>query len=147
MTLSGRVGMLHSIRMFKRRLLRRSEGPRHLRQRYAAIHGGTLNINDAKTFTQKLYRRMIELHRTDNPRFTDLADKYRARDVVAGLVGSEYLIPLIWHGVDAAAIPFDSLPAKSIAMVNHASGRNIVLLKPIDRQAVIATLRQWLSEN
>jgi len=30
-------------------------------------------------------------------------------------------------------------------MVNHASGRN--LLKPIDRQAVIATLRQWLSEN
>jgi hypothetical protein len=75
--------------MFKRHLLRRSEGQRHLRQRYAAIHRGTLDIDAAKTFTQKVCRRMIELHRTDNPRFTELADKYRARDIVAGLVGNE----------------------------------------------------------
>jgi len=50
------VGMLNALRMAKRQLLLRSDGERILRGRFARTHGGTLDLESAKTFTEKVYR-------------------------------------------------------------------------------------------
>ena len=141
------MGMLNALTMAKRQLLLRSDGERILRGRFARTHGGTLDLENAKTFTEKVYRRMIETNRHGNPAFTRLADKYLARDYVRDAVGPQYLIPLIWSGIDPVQIPFDDLPQKSIAMTNHGSGGNIVLEHPIDRAFVVKTLQDRLSQN
>jgi len=73
--------MLNAFRLAKRRVFLRSDGERILRGRFKRIHGGTLDLEGAKTFTEKLYRRMIELNRKGNPTFTRLADKYLARAI------------------------------------------------------------------
>jgi hypothetical protein len=135
------------IRRLKRHLFRRSDGERILRERFSQIHGGTLDLSNCKTFTEKLYRRMIETNRHGNPTFTRLADKFRARDYVKEIVGTEYLVPLLWSDLDPAKIPFDKLPVKSIAKTNHGSGGNLVLDQPIDRAAVVARLKTLLSQN
>jgi hypothetical protein len=146
----GGWGMLYisePIRILKRRLLIRSEGARFLRERFQRLHGYVLDLSNITTFSEKLYRRMIETNRGENPIFTRLADKLLARDYVKDLIGSEFLIPLLWNGQDPARIPFDDLPERSIAMTNHGSGGNIVLRKPIDRAAAIKTLSKGLKTN
>jgi hypothetical protein len=141
------VAWLHSLRIAKRHLLRRPDGERILRARYSHVHGAELDIDHPTTFTEKLYKRLIEQHYRPNPAFTRLADKYQARQHVDNVVGSKYLIPMIWDGTDPTKIPFDQLPQKSIAMTNHGCGRNIVLEQPINRAAVITQLQDWLSQN
>jgi hypothetical protein len=135
------------IRVLKRRLLRKSEGERFLRERYHRVHGSELDIDNPKTFTEKLYRRMIETNRGEHPIFTQLADKYLARAHVSELAGPQYLIPLLWVGADPAQIPFDALPSKCIAMTNHGSGGNMVLEKPVQREAIIEIFRRQLAKN
>lgn len=137
----------NSVRMLKRRLLRRVEGEKALRLQFARCHGGALDVNNARTFTEKLYRMMIDINRTGCPMMTRLADKYLARQHVADTVGKQYLIPMLWSGEDPSDIPFDVLPSKTIAMTNHGSGQNVILQEGIDRAEIISTLRGWLSEN
>src|SRR6266404_3340597 len=59
--------------------------------RFERIHGRTLDLENAKTFTEKLYRRMIELNGSGNPTFARLADKHLARAQVRAVVGPQYL--------------------------------------------------------
>jgi TupA-like ATPgrasp len=135
------------VRKWKRHLFRRAEGERILRGRFAQIHGSMLDLKNANTFTEKVYRRMIETNRDGIPTFTRLADKYLAREHVRETIGAEYLVPLIWSGEDPRQIPFDHLPPKSIAMTNHGSGGNIVLEHPIDRDLIIKKMHDGLSQN
>lgn len=136
--------MLHEIRMAKRRLFKVTEGERILRGRYAEIHGGELGNS---TFTQKLYHRMIELNRHCPPIYTEIADKFRAREYIKGIIGPGYSTQLLWFGDNPEQIPFDTLPEKSIAKTNHGSGSNIVLDGNTDRPKAIARLRAWLDQN
>jgi hypothetical protein len=134
------------IKLAKRRLLRRSEGEKFIRDRFRHIHGYQLEQN-ARTFTEKLYHRMIELNREPNPLFNRLADKYLVREYVAEQIGPSCLIPLIWHGINPDDIPFEELPAKSIAKTNHGSDGNIVLKRPFDRDQIKAKLRGWMKSD
>jgi hypothetical protein len=136
--------MLQQIRMAKRRLCKARDGESILRERYARVHGGELGN---ATFTQKLYRRMIALNRDCPPIYTQIADKYRAREYVRQKLGDGYSTRLLWIGEHPEQIPFDTLPEKSIAKTNHGSGSNIVLDKTTDRSQAIARLRAWLSQN
>jgi hypothetical protein len=106
----------------KRRLLRRSEGEAILLQRYADIHGKPLNLDDPRTFTEKLTCRMIGLNRGLHPEFTALADKFAVRTIVSDKVGDEHLVNLLWHGRDPVDIPFDDLPERYVVKTNHGSG-------------------------
>ena len=63
-------------RNIKRRVMRRSEGEAFLLHRYARIHGKPLNLTNPRTFTEKLFWRMVTLEsRGHVPRFRQLADK------------------------------------------------------------------------
>ena len=139
--------VLNKLRNVKRRLMRRSEGEDILLQRYVRVHGKHLNLTNPQTFTEKLFCRMISLNRRQNPKFTQLTDKYTARAYVGSKVGEQYLVKLLWHGKDPGAIPFDTLPAEYVIKTNHGSGQIIVVKGKADRIDVISRLSGWLKSN
>ncbi len=56
-----------------------------------------------------------------------MADKYEAKKIIAGIVGSRYVIPSlgVWDSFDE--IDFDSLPEKFVLKCTHDSGSVIVV--------------------
>lgn len=137
----------HSVRMLKRRIFKSRDGERIIRERYFKLHGRELDLAHADTFTDKLYRRMIEVNRSGDATLTRLADKYLVRDYIRERVGSAYLVPLLWNGIDPSKIPFDDLPQKFVVKTNHGSGTNMLLEQPVDIGKVVEKLCGWLGQN
>lgn len=128
-------------------LLRKQDGEREIIDRYRTRHKRELDLANPTTYSEKMYRRMVEVNRNGNPLFTRLADKLLVRDYIEERVGGRFLTPLLWSGANPKKIPFDRLPAKCIAKVSHASARNLILKQPIDSAAVISQLSEWLKQN
>lgn len=84
-----------------------------------------------------------------DPQLTILSDKLRTRDFVARKVGSEYLIPLLWHGEKPEEMPFDELPMKFVIKANHGCGYNIVVQdkKQLNYARTIHQMKKWLRQN
>jgi len=133
--------------MLKRRIFKSSDGEKVIRERYFKLHGRELDLAHADTFTDKLYRRMIDINRSGNATFTRLADKYLVRDYVCEKIGSAYLVPLLWSGIDPSKIPFDDLPQKFVVKTNHGSGSNLLVEQPVDRRTIVEKLKGWLGQN
>lgn len=131
----------------KRYLLRRMEGERILRRNYRKIHGRPLDMVKPETFSEKLFWWMIKQNRKEDPRFTEMADKFLVRDYVARKVGGQYLAELFWQGTEPRLIPFDRLPQQYALKTNHGSGQVIVVKGDVDRNETIAKLEDWLQSN
>jgi len=97
----------------------------YLRNKY------TPNIVSPTTFNEKItYRKMYD----DNDLFVLCADKYGVRDYVASKVGEQYLIPLVYHGVDITPDIIKSTfekHGKCVFKVNHNSG-GIFFVRNVD---------------
>src|SRR5687768_1254950 len=102
------------LRSLRRRLMRRSDGEAILLQRYIRLYGKPLNLRNPQKFTEKLFYRMIGLNRRPNPKFTQLSDKFRAREYVRSKLGDQHLVKLLWHGEDPRGIPFETLPEEYV---------------------------------
>ncbi len=139
--------LYHSIKKTKRSLLRQSEGEAILLARYHRVHGKPLNMKMPKTFTEKLFWRLITWNRGVNPVFSQLTDKYSVRTHVACSIGDSYLIRLLWHGENPRTIPFDRLPERYVMKSNHASHQVIVVNGPVDRADLIENGAAWLDSN
>ncbi len=138
---------LKGLRNAGRWILRRSDGERQLLDRFAGIHGYRLDMANPQTFSEKVFCRMIRWNRRLDPRFTRLTDKLAARTYVSGVIGEEHLVPLLWHGKDAARIPFDALPANYVVKSNHGSGHIIVVKGTADRDDITRRASEWLETN
>ena len=134
-------------RKVKKQLLRRSEGRRILLERFERIHGRRLDTTNPRTFSEKLFCRMITLNQERNPHFTNVSDKFAARAYVASKVGEEHLVKLLWHGEDPGTIPFDNLPAEYVIKTNHGSAQVIVVKGHPDREEIAHKLAVWLKKN
>jgi hypothetical protein len=139
--------LISKTRHVKRRLLRRSHGERILLAQYAQATGKQLNAKNPQKFSEKLYCRMISWNRKVDPIFTQLSDKYSARNYVASKVGEKHLVKLLWHGTDPSAIPFDGLPPEYVIKTNHASSQVIVLKGKVDKAEIVSRLSKWLKSN
>ena len=86
--------------------------------------GRPLDLNNPKTFTEKL--QWLKIYDA-TPLKSRLADKYAVRSWIAEKIGDEYLIPLlgVWDNFDD--INFDALPDKFVLKCNHGSGMNIIV--------------------
>ena len=140
-------GAIRNLRFLKQRLMRRSDGERILLERYIRVHGRRPDLTNPRTFSEKLFCRMVALNRRSNPKFTKLADKYAARAYVASRVGDNYLVKLLWHGKDPGEIPFDRLPEECVIKTNHATNQTIVVKRKLDRSEIISKLCVWLKSN
>lgn len=87
--------------------------------------GKSLNLNNPVTFNEKL--QWLKLYNR-KPEYTSMVDKYAAKDVVAGIIGKEYIIPTlgIWNNFDD--IDFNLLPRQFVLKTTHGGGGGGVVI-------------------
>lgn len=97
--------------------------PAMLKKWYKKRTGKTLNLDNPKTFNEKI--QWLKLY-DNSPLKTQLADKYLVREWIKEQIGEEYLIPLlgVWDNFDD--IDFDKLPNQFVLKANHGCAWNII---------------------
>jgi hypothetical protein len=110
------------------------------------VHNFWPNFKKPQRFSDKLWHRMLY---DRDPILTLISDKLHVRDYIAQKVGSDYLMPLLWHGNDPEQIPFDNLPDKFVIKTNHGCGYNIIVQDKakLDLEITKQKVKQWLGEN
>lgn len=119
----------------------------YLKRKYKACIKKDLNIDNPRTFNEKL--QWLKLH-DRKPEYTMMVDKYAVRQYIADTIGEEYLIPLlgIWDNPDD--IDFDSLPNQFVLKCNHNSGLGMCICKDkskLNIGKVKAELRKGLRQD
>lgn len=137
----------HSIRNLKRRLRVRVDGETYLKNVYRDSFGKDFSFSSCHNFTDKLFRRMILMHRRGEKHYTELADKVLARDHIRRIIGDEHLVNILWQGTDPTQIPFETLPHKCIIKVNNRCGQIILYNGISEKDSIIQKLTQLMSEN
>ena len=118
-----------------------------LKLKYRHILGKKLNLNNPKTFNEKL--QWLKLY-DRNPEYTMIVDKYRVREYIADKIGKEYLIPLLGVWDDPDDIDFDTLQNQFVLKCNHNSGLGMCICKDknsLDISKVRSELRKGLKQN
>ena len=83
------------------------------------------NLRNPQTYNEKL--QWLKLY-DRKPIYTQMADKYEAKNYVKNLIGEEYIVPSygVWNSFDE--IDFDILPNQFVLKCTHDSG-GIVICK------------------
>lgn len=114
---------------------------------YRAAFAKKLNWEDPGTFSEKL--QWLKLH-DRNDAYTDMVDKYAAKQFVAQRIGSEYVIPVVggpWKHPDE--INYDTLPDQFVLKTNHDCGGVLICRdkSSFDKKAARAFLLQHLKRK
>ena len=119
----------------------------YIRCLYRLNIGRWPDLDNPKTFNEKL--QWLKLYNR-KPEYTIMADKVKAKEWVAELIGQEHIIPTLGVWDDPDDIDFDSLPDQFVLKCNHNSGTGMYICKDkskIDVEAVKKGLRKGLKEN
>ena len=97
----------------------------YLELKYHWAFGKRLDLENPVTYSEKL--QWLKLY-DRKPLYTDLVDKYKVKNYVAGLIGEEYIIPTygVWDNVND--IDINALPESFVLKGTHDGG-SIVLCK------------------
>ena len=90
---------------------------------YYSIFGKKCDLNSPKTFNEKL--QWLKLY-DRNPKYTNMVDKYEAKEYVSNIIGEEYIIPTIGIYNNFNEINFSDLPEKFIMKCTHDSGSTVI---------------------
>lgn len=95
----------------------------YLKMKYWAVFGKRLNLQNPRTFNEKL--QWLKLHNR-NPKYTKMVDKYEVKKYISKVLDKQYVIPTlgIWNTFDE--IDFDTLPNQFVLKCTHDSGGLIV---------------------
>lgn len=94
-----------------------------LRKKYRIVTGEELDLDNPRTFNEKLQWQKIYDRK---PLYTTLVDKYAVKEWVKGKIGNEYVIETygVWENFDD--IDFSKLPEKFVLKTTHDSGGVII---------------------
>ena len=84
-----------------------------------------IDFNNPKTFNEKIQWLKVNYR---NDVFTEMVDKYKAKQYISQLIGEEYIIPTLGVWNNPEEIEFDKLPEKFVLKCNNDSG-GIVICK------------------
>ena len=96
---------------------------RYLKKKFKALVGYDLNLDNPKTYNEKI--QWLKLH-DRNPLYPKLVDKYEVKEYVAGIIGDQYIIPTIGVWDKFEDINFDSLPQQFVLKCTHDSGGLVI---------------------
>lgn len=137
-------------------LFDKMDDEKYLKMIWRVKFGTKLNLDNPKTFTEKL--QWLKLY-DRKPEYTNLVDKYEVKKIVAEKIGEQYIIPTLglWNNVDE--IDWESLPQQFVLKTTHGSDSGGVVIcknkNEFDRNAAIKklsksmrgdvykTLREW----
>lgn len=135
------------IRRLRRRNSRQPLDDReYLERLYRIKFGKPLDLENPKTFSEKM--QWLKLY-DRRPEYTRMADKYEAKQYVAGIIGEEYIIPTLGVWERFEDIDFDALPERFVLKCNHDSGGVIICRDKakLDREAAGQELTRKLARN
>lgn len=118
-----------------------------LKAAFRARFGRKLNLNNPKTFNEKL--QWLKLYNR-KPEYTKMVDKYLVREYVKEKIGEKYLIPLLGVWDDPEEIDFDELPMQFVLKCNHNSGIGMCICKDkndLDISKVKEDLKKGIDQN
>lgn len=118
----------------------------YLKLIYYAHFGKKLNLNNPKTYNEKL--QWLKLY-DRNPRYTDMVDKQESKRIITETVGEGYVIPTIGVWDDPDKIDFSELPDKFVLKTTHDSGSLVICRDKatLDIPATRNTLRESLKRE
>lgn len=119
----------------------------YLKRKFKAVMGEELNLDNPKTFNEKL--QWLKLYNR-KPEYTMMVDKYAVREYIAEKLGEEYLIPLLGVWDDPDEIDFDALPNQFVLKCNHNSGLGMCLCtdkSKLNIQKVKSELKKGLAQD
>lgn len=94
---------------------------------YHNVFGRPINLKYPKTFNEKL--QWLKLYNR-NPEYSKMVDKAAAKDYVASIIGSEYIIPTIEVYDSTDSIDFNKLPNQFVLKTTHGGGNvGVVICK------------------
>lgn len=101
-----------------------------LKKKYRIELGKELDLENPKTFSEKL--QWLKLYDRKKA-YIKLVDKYEVKQIVAEIIGQEYIVPTlgVWDVVED--IEFDNLPKQFVLKCTHDSG-GLVICK--DRESM-----------
>ena len=120
----------------------------YLKWLYRLKMGYNLNLNNPKTFNEKL--QWLKLY-DRNPNYTNMVDKYSVKSVVKSIIGSEYIIPTlgVWEKPDD--IEWDILPNQFVLKTTHGGGSGGVVIckdkNTFDKGAAISKLNNSMKHD
>ncbi|WP_288278170.1 ATP-grasp fold amidoligase family protein [uncultured Prevotella sp.] len=107
-----------------------------------------LNLNSPKTYNEKL--QWLKLYNRQ-PEYKKMVDKYAVKQYVAGMIGSEHIVPTlgVWDSINE--IDWDGLPNQFvIKTTNGGGGWGVVVCKDksnFDRKKAIKILKKSLKQD
>lgn len=110
-------------------------------------NGKKLNLEEPKTYNEKIQWIKLNIR---NPKLTNLVDKYKVREYITNLIGSEYLIPLLGSWKYPQEINYNNLPDSFVLKCNHNAGVGLYICRNksnINIKNVNKNLNKGLSEN
>lgn len=108
---------------YRLHLFEKMDDKRYLKLLYLCFLGKKLDIDNPKTFNEKL--QWLKLY-DRRPEYTTMVDKYEAKNYVANIIGDEYIIPTLGVYDSFDEIDFDSLPNQFVLKCTHDSGGLVV---------------------
>lgn len=101
------------------------EAEEYLKRKYKSIMHKELDLDNPKSFNEKLQWLKINDH---NPEYTIMVDKYEAKKYVASIIGEEYIVPTVAIYNNFEEIDLSKLPDRFVMKCTHDSG-GIVICK------------------
>jgi len=117
-----------------------------LQKKYKYKFHRKLDLENPKTFNEKLQWLKLYNH---NPLYTQLVDKYEAKDYMLKTIGAEYVIPTIGVWDKFEDINFDEFPDEFVLKCTHDSGGLVVVRDKatFDKDAAKKKIGNSLSKN
>lgn len=117
-----------------------------LKALYRVTFGRKLHLDNPRSFNEKLNWMKLNVH---NPLYTNMADKYKAKEIAASLIGLEHIVPCYgaWEKFDD--IDWDSLPEQFVLKCTHDSSGVILCRdkKKLDKEAARKKIERCLGRN
>ena len=101
----------------------RLEDKNFLKIKYKIVTGKKLNLDNPKTFNEKLQWLKINDRKEI---YTTMVDKYEAKKYVANMIGEEYIIPTLGIYENFEDIDFARLPNQFVIKCTHDSASTII---------------------
>lgn len=118
----------------------------YIKLRWRLVIGESLNLKNPQTYNEKL--QWLKVYYRD-PLYTSLVDKFKVKQFVSDIIGSQYVIPLIasWDSVEE--IEWDKLPNQFVIKCSHDCGGMIICrdINTLNIDAAKRKLKNCLKTN
>lgn len=109
--------------ILRRLLARMMDDKTFIKWDYFSGMGNFPNMKNPTTFNEKLqWLKLNDIH----PEYTQLVDKYEAKEYVRKIIGDDYIIPTLGVYDNFYEIDFDKLPNQFVLKTTHDSGGVVV---------------------